>query len=506
MRRIVQFFTMLMMVVCYSATAYAVVDPYEVMQVTPAEGNVTSLQHFTITFADLPVRVAENAVPTLEKGGGATVEGTMRVGADGKTVIIDFEEAYTTPGHYFLNIPEESLIVNNQTLLPLSLRFIIPVTPESFYEQITIDPAEGVVESLQSFTLSLPLMVGEIEYGMKATLTNTTTGESWRSEMYDVRYNVIMYFPEEVTAPGNYVLTIPAGAIIIYTLGEQVHELNFNYTITGGGPVDPYEVMQVTPAEGNVTSLQNFTITFAGLPVTVAEDAVPTLEKGGGATVEGTMRVGADGKTVIIDFEEAYTTPGHYFLNIPEESLIVNNQTLLPLSLRFIIPVTPESFYEQITIDPAEGVVESLQSFTLSLPLMVGEIEYGMKATLTNTTTGESWRSEMYDVRYNVIMYFPEEVTAPGNYVLTIPAGAIIIYTLGEQVHELNFNYPIASGSEVMIGDVNGDKLVNISDVTALIDILLSGAAAPEAANVNGDEVVNIADVTALIDILLTRN
>ena len=151
MRRIVQFFTMLMMVVCYSATAYAVVDPYEVMQVTPAEGNVTSLQHFTITVADLPVRVAENAVPTLEKGGGATVEGTMRVDADGKTVIIDFEEAYTTPGHYFLNIPEESLIVNNQTLLPLSLRFIIPVTPESFYEQITIDPAEGIVESLQNY-------------------------------------------------------------------------------------------------------------------------------------------------------------------------------------------------------------------------------------------------------------------------------------------------------------------------------------------------------------------
>jgi hypothetical protein len=218
------------------------------------------------------------------------------------------------------------------------------------------------------------------------------------------------------------------------------------------------------------------------------------------------MRADADGKTVIIDFEECFTTPGHYFLNLPENSLTVNGQRLLPLTLRFIIPVTPESFYEQITIDPAEGVVESLQNFTVSLPLMIGEMEYGMEATLTNTTTGETWSTDMYDVRYNVLMYFPEEVTAPGEYVLTIPAGAIIIYTLGEDVHELTFNYTIAGGSSFIRGDVDGDTNVNIADVTALIDILLNGTVAPEAADVDGDTNVNIADVTALIDMLLNGN
>ena len=261
--------------------------------------------------------------------------------------------------------------------------------------------------------------------------------------------------------------------------------------------VDPYEALQITPAEGVVTSLQHFTITFADLPVTVKDNAVPTLEKGGGATVEGTMRLDDDGKTVLIDFEECFTVPGHYFLNIPESSLVVNGQTLLPLTLRFIIPVTPESFYEQITIDPAEGVVESL---------MIGEMEYGKEAKLTNTTTGETWSTDMYGVRYNVLMYFPEEVTVPGEYVLTIPAGAIIIYTLGEDVHELTFNYTIAGGSSFIRGDVDGDTNVNIADVTALIDILLNGTAAPEAADVDGDTNVNIADVTALIDMLLNGN
>ena len=86
---------MLLVVGLYSSTANAVVDPYEVMAVTPAEGTVDSLQHFTITFADLPVTVNESAVPTLEKGGGATIEGTMRADEDGKTVIIDFDECCT---------------------------------------------------------------------------------------------------------------------------------------------------------------------------------------------------------------------------------------------------------------------------------------------------------------------------------------------------------------------------------------------------------------------------
>ena len=53
-------------------------------------------------------------------------------------------------------------------------------------------------------------------------------------------------------------------------------------------------------------------------------------------------------------------------------------------------------------------------------------------------------------------------------------------------------------------GDVNGDGVVNIADVTALIDILLSGAAAPTTADCDNDGAVDIADVTVLIDFLLT--
>jgi hypothetical protein len=56
-------------------------------------------------------------------------------------------------------------------------------------------------------------------------------------------------------------------------------------------------------------------------------------------------------------------------------------------------------------------------------------------------------------------------------------------------------------------GDVNGDGSVNISDVTALIDYLLSGNASGinlSGADCNQDSSVNISDVTSLIDYLLS--
>ena len=57
---------------------------------------------------------------------------------------------------------------------------------------------------------------------------------------------------------------------------------------------------------------------------------------------------------------------------------------------------------------------------------------------------------------------------------------------------------------EILRGDVNLDEIVNIADVTALIDYLLTGTEAPAEANCNLDDIINIADVTALIDYLLT--
>jgi len=60
-----------------------------------------------------------------------------------------------------------------------------------------------------------------------------------------------------------------------------------------------------------------------------------------------------------------------------------------------------------------------------------------------------------------------------------------------------------------LLGDVDGDGHVNIGDVTALINYLLTGNAVNvhlDAADCDQDGMVNIGDVTALINLLLTGN
>ena len=75
------------------------------------------------------------------------------------------------------------------------------------------------------------------------------------------------------------------------------------------------------------------------------------------------------------------------------------------------------------------------------------------------------------------------------------------------QVRDVTDTYLPYLDAQTEPGDVNSDGEVNIADVTALIDYLLSGNDADidmNAADVNIDQDVNIADVTALIDMLLS--
>ncbi len=62
--------------------------------------------------------------------------------------------------------------------------------------------------------------------------------------------------------------------------------------------------------------------------------------------------------------------------------------------------------------------------------------------------------------------------------------------------------FALALSATAATGDVNSDGEVNISDVNALIDMILSEDS-DAAGDVNGDGEINISDVNALIDIIL---
>ena len=67
----------------------------------------------------------------------------------------------------------------------------------------------------------------------------------------------------------------------------------------------------------------------------------------------------------------------------------------------------------------------------------------------------------------------------------------------GEHINEWTFS----------VGDINHDGVVNVSDVVALVNIILNkeNTVIPDEADVTGDNEINISDVVALVNYILNK-
>ena len=54
-----------------------------------------------------------------------------------------------------------------------------------------------------------------------------------------------------------------------------------------------------------------------------------------------------------------------------------------------------------------------------------------------------------------------------------------------------------------IIGDVNGDEIVNVLDIVLLVNLVLTGAEYNEQSDINNDGIINILDVVQLVNIVL---
>ncbi len=97
---------------------------------------------------------------------------------------------------------------------------------------------------------------------------------------------------------------------------------------------------------------------------------------------------------------------------------------------------------------------------------------------------------------------FDYDYGAEGNHMTSVQVDQAMDKNWELFAYHLDLGWIPYSG-EMTMGDINGDGVVTIADVTALIDALLSGES-PVAGDVNSDTFVTIADVTALIDGLLS--
>ena len=61
----------------------------------------------------------------------------------------------------------------------------------------------------------------------------------------------------------------------------------------------------------------------------------------------------------------------------------------------------------------------------------------------------------------------------------------------------------ISANAQTLRGDVNGDGNVDVSDVTALINMILGTEPMSAKADINGDGKVDVSDITALINLII---
>ena len=96
-----------------------------------------------------------------------------------------------------------------------------------------------------------------------------------------------------------------------------------------------------------------------------------------------------------------------------------------------------------------------------------------------------------------------------GNAVGLGPQGSTSAYKIAEGEYVLTVNLESSMlivtlpTTPVIPGDINGDGIVNVSDVTELVNVILATAEKNDACDVDADGTITVSDVTALVNLII---
>lgn len=126
-------------------------------------------------------------------------------------------------------------------------------------------------------------------------------------------------------------------------------------------------------------------------------------------------------------------------------------------------------------------------------------------ATWTNaaSATGETTQTVSSNGTHVLYWVVNTKQDTPTRYRAIMTTGS---KTSAAYLDDFTLYYTGKRGGEAK-GDINGDGTVNVTDVTALINVIL-GSASYDASlcDINGDGTINVTDVTALLNIILAAD
>ena len=268
-----------------------------------------------------------------------------------------------------------------------------------------------------------------------------------------------------------------------------------------------------TPAE-NVESYTLYVSNEPFKPAVALLDSIDWTSNNNvpaGWTAEGLNYYGSNSACYLSSYGDNYVKSKTYDLNGYDKVTVMvytepygsNNTMTVATSVGSKkVNLTGSSFYwVTFVLDCASSDYVKLTS--TGLP----DMRY-MKVYAGDATASQLKASETGDETYRIITgitdksYTVTGLTENGSFYFYVVANYIDGGMGNSNVEEVTLS------SSSLLGDVNRDGEVTISDVTDLIDYILGANNGIDivAADLNGDDDVTIADVTALIDLILSAD
>lgn len=437
------------------ATTYS---PVTLTSLSPADGSTITTGDFTVVFSDA---IASLSVEVNNGIAGSNVACTT-TSTDSKTWNVTIPESVinAATGSISLNLvakdADNLYVKGNQNVDPDNTTVItyncyngcpLPgtVDPESgsTLESISVIKISNSAGIAKAYLASSPITVTS---GKAKALVCTVPDENVKEEEVELGGTptyVTITLPSEITEAGDYQVNIPA---MYFMIGEQMEskttkQMTIEYTIAGDAPASSGLV--ITPAAGEVTSLDKFVFTYndgefiasnyVALTVTdAAGNTVATIKSDdlvATKTTDGTEW--GDPLEITATLATPITAAGTYTLHVPQGAFIVgaaydNSEAT---SVTYTIAAAPAGL--NFTTDPANGsTVEKISKIVYTFTDAVAadyDNALASSATITNAAgesatsmTMLSWGTDLNQINLECM-----PITADGTYTVTIPANAI---------------------------------------------------------------------------------
>lgn len=455
---------------------------YDDCTIAPVQGTYGHLQKFVLSFTELYYVEANpySSITLVDDATGqvvATTKGSDGTGAH--DAIVSFPEPIKKAGNYTLVIPAGAFTDQYYDECgEYKFAYVVDGSeddggddPDEFkpyeYDDVTVSPVQGTYGSLRTIDFKFAdLFLVDGDPSKVITLVNDATGEvvaSAPGEGGCGYTDAYVEFAEAVTAAGRYTLIVPQGAF--YDVYDKENpEYKFAYVLDGSGnpiPEAPEDVAASPVSGSTVTKLAEIVLTFPEsletFPITSSyrpQGPIVVKNAAGEQVATGKVSRGSQHYRMLLAITEPITEAGEYTVVIPARNIVLEGDDVQRFNRTITLAYTVEPFKpienKGVTINPAQGEVSALTSFTVSFTdIQMVDINGNFKAYLIDKASGEqvSTAKVRYGARtWDADIELETPVTAAGEYILVCEENLFYDGMTDEDFPEYRFAY-IVDGS-----------------------------------------------------------